>query len=159
GVRARRGGTRRTATTRAGARRTLAARTIGTRRNRRGRFTLATDDVALVNPDLDADPAEGRLGLVQAVVDVGAQRVQRHTAFAVELRAAHLGATEAARALHADALDVGLAHCGLDRFAHRATERHTIRKLFRDTLSHQLRHRLRVLHLEDVQLHLLLGQL
>src|SRR5215207_7341639 len=156
---ARRGGTRCATTARTGARRTLAARTIRAGRHRRGRFALATDDVALVNPHLHADAAEGRLGLVQPVIDVGAQRVQRHPTLAVELRTAHLGAAEAARALHADALDVGLAHRRLDGLAHRAAERHTVRKLFRHTLSDELRLRLGVLDLEDVQLDLLLGQL
>src|SRR5690242_8244465 len=37
-------------------------------------------DVALVDPDLDADTAEGGLGLEEAVVHVGAQGVQGHTA-------------------------------------------------------------------------------
>ena len=55
-------------------------------------------DVALVDPDLHADAAEGGPGLVEAVVDVRAQRVQRHATLAVELRAAHLGAAEAAGA-------------------------------------------------------------
>src|SRR5260221_39120 len=55
-------------------------------------------DLALVDPDLDADPAERRLGLGEAVVDVGAQRVQRHTTLAVLLGARHLGATQAAAA-------------------------------------------------------------
>src|ERR671922_157535 len=35
-------------------------------------------DLALVYPALDADAPEGRARLVEAVVDVGAQRVQRH---------------------------------------------------------------------------------
>jgi hypothetical protein len=34
-------------------------------------------DLALVDPDLDADPAEGGLGLGEAVVDVGACRGTR----------------------------------------------------------------------------------
>src|SRR5206468_2889721 len=42
--------------------------------------------LALVDPDLHADPAEGGARLVEAVVDVRAQRVQRHPALAVELR-------------------------------------------------------------------------
>ena len=159
GLGARRGGPRRATATRTGARRTLAARTIGAGRNGGGQLTLATDDVALVDPHLHADAAEGRLGLVQAVVDVGAQRVQRHAALAVELRAAHLGAAEAARALHPDALDVGLTHRGLDGLAHRAAERHAVAQLLGDALGHQLGLRLRVLHLEDVQLDLLAGQL
>src|SRR6476661_801448 len=129
-------------------------------RSRRGRSAPAgTVDVALVDPHLHADTAEGGLGLVQAVVDVGAQRVQRHPTLAVELRAAHLGAAEAARALYPDALHVGLTHRRLDGLAHRAAERHAVRKLLCHTLCHQLGLGLGVLHLENVQLHLLAGQL
>ena len=72
-----------------------------------------------------------RLGV--AVVDVGAQRVQRHPALAVPLLAAHLGATEAAAALHADALRAGL-HRGLHRALHRPAERHAAGELVGDTL-------------------------
>jgi hypothetical protein len=85
--------------------------------------------------------------------------VQRNPAFAVELRAAHLGAAETARALHADALDVGLAHGRLDGLAHRAAERHAVAELFGHALGDQLRHCLRVLDLEDVQLDLLAREL
>src|SRR5450631_2055646 len=53
-------------------------------------LSLAADDVALVDPDLDADPAERCPRLVHAVVDVGPQSVQRHAPLEVELRAAHL---------------------------------------------------------------------
>ncbi|SBS78727.1 Folylpolyglutamate synthase (modular protein) [uncultured Mycobacterium sp.] len=158
GFGARRGGARRTTAARAGARGTLAARTVGGGCGG-GQLTLATDDVALVDPHLYADTAERGLRLVKPVVDVGAQGVQRNPAFAVELRAAHLGAAEATRALHADALDVGLAHGRLDGLAHRAAERHTVAQLLGDTLGDQLRDRLGVLHLEDVQLDLLAGQL
>src|SRR5262249_37179079 len=70
--------------------------------------------LALVDPDLHADPAEGRTGLVEAVVDVGAERVQGHLALTVELRARHLGATEAAAALNLDPLGAAL-HGALDR--------------------------------------------
>src|SRR5690606_6794839 len=64
--------------------------------------------LAGVDPDLDADAAVGGPGLVEAVVDLGAQRVQRDAALAVPLRAAHLGAAQTARALDADALRSGL---------------------------------------------------
>src|SRR5690606_41186556 len=60
--------------------------------------------VALVNPHLHADAAEGGTGLVEAVVDVGAERVQGHAALAVELRTGPLGAAQAPRALRPDAL-------------------------------------------------------
>src|SRR4051812_24659546 len=73
-------------------------------RRARGRGLLASEllgrDVTLVDPDLDADPAERRTGLVEAVVDVGPQRVQRDPTLAVELRAGHLRAAEATGALH-----------------------------------------------------------
>src|SRR5690606_11916630 len=55
---------------------------------------LVAEDLALENPDLDADDAVGRLGFREAVVDVGAQRVQRHAALAVPLGARDLGAVQ-----------------------------------------------------------------
>ena len=115
-------------------------------------------DLALVDPDLHADAAEGGLGLVEAVVDVGAQRVQGHAALAVELRARHLGAVEAARALDPDALGTR-AHRGLHGLLHRATELHAAGELLGDALGDQLRVDLGLLDLEDVQLHLLAGEL
>src|SRR5205807_10615475 len=47
-------------------------------------------DLALVDPDLHADPAERQLRLDEAVVDVGADRVQRHASLRVRLRTRHL---------------------------------------------------------------------
>src|SRR6478752_555516 len=115
-------------------------------------------DLALVDPDLHADAAEGGLGLVEAVVDVRTQGVQRHAALAVELGARHLGAVEAAGALDPDALGTG-THRGLHGLAHGATELHASRQLLGDTLGDQLRVDLGVLDLEDVQLDLLAGEL
>src|SRR5580693_9673724 len=114
--------------------------------------------LALVDPDLHADPAEGGAGLVEAVVDVGPQRVQRDPALAVELRPGHLRAAQATRALDPDALGAAL-HSALDRLAHGPPERDPAGQLLGDALSHQLRVDLGVLHLEDVQLDLLVGQL
>src|SRR5205085_5466732 len=61
-------------------------------------------DLALVDPHLHADAAEGRAGLEEAVVDVGAEGVQRHTTVRVALGTRHLRAAEAAGHLDADAL-------------------------------------------------------
>src|SRR5690606_112690 len=126
----------------------------------RGGLTLGAGGrgVALVDPHLHADPAEGGAGLVEAVVDVGAQRVRRHPALAVELRARHLGAAETARALHPDALRAAL-HRGLHRLPHGAAERDTAGQLLGHPLGDELRVDLGVLHLEDVELDLLAGQL
>src|SRR3954471_327524 len=115
-------------------------------------------DLALVDPDLHADPAEGRAGLVEAVVDVGAQRVQRDATLAVELGARHLGAVEPARALDPDALGTR-AHRGLHRLAHGPAELHAAGQLLGHALGHQLGVHLGVLDLEDVELDLLAGEL
>src|ERR1035437_6261631 len=114
--------------------------------------------LALVDPDLHADPAEGGAGLVEAIVDVRAQRVQRHPALAVELRTRHLRAAEATRALHPDPLGTAL-HRALDRLAHGPPERHPAGQLLGNPLGDQLGIDLGVLHLRDVQLDLLGGQL
>src|SRR4051794_2706748 len=130
----------------------------GAKRGLRGLLLARHDLVTLVDPDLDADAAERGPGLVEAEVDVGAQRVQRDATLAVELRARHLRAAEATRALHPDALGAGLGRA-LHRLAHRAPERDTARELLGDALRDELGLDLGVLDLEDVQLHLLAGQL
>src|SRR6185503_14645496 len=63
-------------------------------------FVARRHDLALIDPDLDADPAGRRLRLGEAVVDVRADRVQRHAALRVALGAAHFAAAEPAAALH-----------------------------------------------------------
>src|SRR5258708_4124958 len=88
----------------------------------RGRLTL-------VDPDLDADSPEGSPGFVEAVVDIGPQRVQGHAALPVELRARHLGAAQPARALHPDALGAAL-HRGLHPLAHAPAEPYAPGQLF-----------------------------
>src|SRR5580698_10107339 len=110
--------------------------------------------LAAVDPHLHADPAERGPRLVEAVVDVGAQRVQRHPALAVELGARHFGAAEPTRALHPDSLGAAL-HRGLHRLAHRPAERDPAGQLLGYALGDQLRVDLGVLHLENVQLDLL----
>src|SRR5690606_22293105 len=86
------------------------------------------------------------------------QRVQRDPALPVELRAGHLRPAEPTRALDLDALGAG-PQGALQRLAHRATERHTARQLLGHTLRHELGVDLGVLHLENVHLHLLAGEL
>src|SRR5205085_9424831 len=114
--------------------------------------------LAFVDPALDADPAGGRAGLEEAVVDVGAQGVQRHPSVRVALRARHLGATEAAGDLDADALRPG-AHRRGQGPLHRAAEGDPVLELLGDRLSDQLRVQLGALDLADVHLHGLAGEL
>ncbi len=117
---------------------------------------LVRGDVTLVQPDLHADTAGGGLGLTHAVVDVGAQRVQRHTTFAVPLGAAHLGAAEATRALHLDAECAGPL-CVLHGTLHGTTERDAVDQLIGDTLGDQCGVEFRRLDLHDVELDLLVA--
>src|SRR6185312_1690081 len=77
--------------------------------------------LALVDPAFDADPAGRRAGLEEAVVDVGAKRVQWHTAVRVAFGPRHLGAAEAAGDLDLDALGAGAHRRGQGAF-HRAAE-------------------------------------
>ena len=111
-------------------------------------------DLALVDPALDADAAGRRARLVEAVVDVGAHRVQRHAAVGVGLGARHLGAAEAAGDLDLDALGAG-AHRAGQRALHRAAEGDAVLQLLGDRLRDELRVELGALDLEDVDLDLL----
>src|SRR5579884_4111280 len=113
-------------------------------------------DLALVDPDLDADPARRRPRLGEAVVDVGPDRVQRHAPFRVLLGAAHLGAAEPARAAHLHARGAG-ADRGGERALHRAPERHPVLELLGDRLGDELRVELGPLDLVDVDVHVLGG--
>src|SRR5699024_8206413 len=66
---------------------------------------------------------------------------------------------QATGALHPDALDDRVLHRGLHRLAHRPPEADPAGQLLGDALRDQLGIRLGALHLEDVQLDLLAGQL
>ena len=113
-------------------------------------------DLALVDPALHADAAERRTGLVEAVVDVGAQRVQRHAAVGVGLRAGHLGAAQAAADLDLAALGAR-AHGARERALHRAPEGDAVLQLLGDRLRDELGVELGALDLEDVDLDRLAG--
>src|SRR3989440_1612163 len=82
---------------------------------------IVLEDLALEDPDLDAAGAErGERGR-NPVVDVGAQRVQRHAAFAIPFHARDFGAAETARAVDADAFGAE-THRRLHRALHGAAE-------------------------------------
>src|SRR4029078_8883350 len=113
-------------------------------------------DLALVDPALDADAAEGRARLVEAVVDVRAHGVQRDAAVGVGLGARHLGAAQASGDLHLAALGAR-AHGAGERALHGATEGDAVLQLLGDRLRDELRVELGALDLEDVDLDLLAG--
>src|SRR5256712_6960615 len=113
-----------------------------------------SQDLALEDPDLDADRPRRRVRGGEAVIDVGADRVQRHAPVAVPLAARDLAAAQPARARDADAVGAQPErgrHCLL----HRPPEGHALLQLQRDVLGHGLRVQLGVDDLLDVEVDLL----
>src|SRR5262245_39260594 len=101
------------------------------------RHRVVLHDLALEDPYLDAAGAVGGEGGGEAVVDVGAQRVQRHAALAVPLHARDLGAAQTPRAVDADAAGAE-PHRRLHGALHRAAEGDAALELLGDRLRHQL---------------------
>src|SRR6188472_2189016 len=79
-------------------------RGFGRGRRRLRRLLVVRHHFALEHPDLDADHAVRRPRFGESVVDVGAQRMQRHAAFAIPFTPRNFDAVEAPRAHHLDAL-------------------------------------------------------
>src|SRR5215469_10768509 len=111
-------------------------------------FTTALrhETLALVEPDLDTDLPVRRVRFREAVIDVGAQRLQRELPVQVPLRARDLGAVQAARHSHLDAARAETQR-RLDRLAHRAAEGDALLELHGHRLANQLRIELRLLDL------------
>src|SRR5262249_3583953 len=99
----------------------------------------------------------GCAGLDEAVIDVGADRVQRDAALAVRLAAAHLAAAETPGAADLHAGGAG-ADRRCERALHRAAECDTVRELLPDRLRDELRVELGALDLVDVDVDVLLGE-
>src|SRR4051794_38851635 len=68
------------------------------------RHRIVLEDFALEDPDLDAAGADRRDRGGHAVIDVGAQRMQRHATFAIPFHPRDLGAAEPPRAVDTNAL-------------------------------------------------------
>src|SRR5262249_37039115 len=90
--------------------------------------------LSLVDPTFDADTAGGRTGLEEAVVDVRAQRVERHAPIGIALGPRHLGPAEPTRYLDLDPFGAG-AHRRGQRPFHRPPERDPVLELLGDRLS------------------------
>src|SRR3954464_7248318 len=97
---------------------------------------IVLEDFALEDPDLDAAGAErGERGR-NPVIDVGAQRVQRHAAFAIPFHAGDFGAAETARTVDTNAFGAE-THRRLHRALHGAAERDAALELLRDRFGNQ----------------------
>src|SRR5712671_5837531 len=113
------------------------------------RHRIVLEDFALEDPDLDTAGAEcGERGR-HPVIDVGAQRMQRHTAFAIPLHARDFGAAETARAVDADTLGAQ-PHRRLHGALHRAAERDTALELLGDRFGDQRGVKLGLADLDDI---------
>src|SRR5580698_4339056 len=106
-------------------------------------------DFALEDPDLDAAGAErGERGR-HAVIDIGAQRVQRHPPFAIPFHARDFSAAETARAVDTNALGAK-THRRLHRALHGAAERDAALELLGDRFGDQRGVELRLADFDDV---------
>src|SRR6202022_3814790 len=106
-------------------------------------------DFALEDPDLDAAGAERGESGRHAVIDVGAQRVQRHATFAIPFHARDFGAAETARAVDTNALRAK-THRRLPRPLHGAAERDAALELLRDRFGDQGGVEFRLADFDDV---------
>src|SRR6266850_346724 len=118
------------------------------------RLTLRGQHLALEDPDLDPDGPVRGVGLGQAVVDVGPDRVQRHPPVAIPLAPRDLRATQAPGAGDPDAVRAQPERGG-HRLFHGPAEGDALLQLQRHVLGHQLRVELRMDHLFDVEVDLL----
>src|ERR1700757_2200929 len=114
------------------------------------RLRVVRHHFALEYPDLDADDAVGRFRLGKAVVDIGAQRMQRHPALAIPLGARDLDAVQAPRAHDLDPLRAQ-AHGVLHGALHRPAEHDSLFELLRDRIRHELSVDLGLADLLDVE--------
>src|SRR3954469_2187634 len=110
---------------------------------------VGLEDFALVYPDPYAAGAERGERRGDAIVHIGAQRVQRHAAFAIPLHARDFGAAETARAVDADAFGAE-THRRLHRPLHGAAERNAALELLGDRFGYQGRVEFRLGEFDDV---------
>ena len=108
--------------------------------------------LALEHPDLDTAGAVGRARGGHAIIDIGAQRVQRHPAFAVPLHAGDFRPAQPPAAIDANTLRAQ-PHSRLDRPLHRPAKRHPALELLGNVLGNKLGVDLGLADLDDVHMH------
>src|SRR5262249_24094876 len=122
------------------------------------RHRVVLHDLALEDPHLHPAGAVGGEGGGDPVIDVGAQRMQRHAALAIPLHARDLGAAEPARAVDADAAGAE-PHRRLHRPLHGAAKGDAPLELLGDRFGDQLGIELGLSDFDDVDHHVGLGEL
>jgi len=119
--------------------------------------SLIGQDVALINPDPNADHAKGRVSFRQTIVDVGAQCVQGNLPLNLFLSTRDFSATKTTTAYDTNTFSIR-AHRLLHGLFHGSTERDTLLQLLRNAAANQIRVQLRLANLDNVQAHTFLGQ-
>src|SRR3954470_12228527 len=90
----------------------------------------------MIDPDLYPDLAHLGFGLLEAIIYVRVERVQRYPALGDGLRPAHLDTTQAPAALYPGALSP-TAHRARERPLHRPPERRPTFELLGNRLRHE----------------------
>src|SRR5580692_4943163 len=114
------------------------------------RHRIVLHDLALEDPHFHAAGAVGGKRRGDAVIDVGAQRMQRHAAFAVPFHARDFGAAQAAAAVNTNA-ERATTQSGLHGAFHRTAERDAALQLIGDAGGNKLRVNIRFTDFDDVE--------
>src|SRR6478672_10751833 len=117
---------------------------------------IVTEDLTLEDPHLDAADAVSGVRGGFGIIDVAAQRVQRHPALAVPFGPRDLGAAETARAGDTNAFSTE-AERRLNRALHGAAEGDAALELIGDALGDELCVDLRLADLDDIETHFRAG--
>src|SRR5262249_15836894 len=119
---------------------------------------LLRQNLTFVDPHLHPDYAVGSTRFAEAILDIGAKRVQRKAALQVPLGAGDFISIQTAGDANLNPLATE-AQSGVDSFAHGATKAHALFKLQRNRFRDQLRVELRLVHLHDVDEDITIGAL
>src|SRR6516225_490851 len=119
---------------------------------------LLAQDLALVHPALHADHAVSRARFRETVVDVGAQGMQGQASLQIPLGARDFVAVQTAAYANLNTL-AAEAQRRIDSLAHSATEADALLELQRNVLRHQLCVELRLVHFENIDVHVAAGAL
>jgi hypothetical protein len=119
---------------------------------------VAFQNLALVHPTLDADDAVCRMRFGEAVVDVGAQCVQRKLPVQIPFRPRDFGSIQSARHAHLDTLATEPLR-RIYRLSHRSPECNALFQLEGNRFRNQLRIQFRFVNFLDVDEDFALGAL
>src|SRR5262249_266328 len=96
------------------------------------------ENFAAINPGLNTDHPVGGVGFGEAIIDIGAQGVQRKLSLQIPFTTRNLRSVQASGDADFDSFATE-AERRIDRLAHRAAEGHTFFELQRDRFGDQLR--------------------